>query len=122
MVSFFVIIFFIVSLFYVFIGKYNIEEKYDLIDIANKTTTRIRGQYIDIVYNGESVRIIKEDGKCWYYKEADDKKKELKCESVFKVGDREFKIIRTNKRDSFFILIPLITTVLTILALFFKQI
>ena len=119
MLLFGVIIFFIVSLFYVFISKYNIKKEYALKDIDNNTITRIRGNYIDITYNGESVRIIKEDGKSWYYKKADDKK-ELKNESVFKVGDREFVIVSTEKRDGRFILIPLTITMITISALLYQ--
>lgn len=119
MVLLFVIIFLIVTILYVYISKYNMKEEYKIRDIANNTITRIRGNYIDITCNEETVRIVKEDGNKWYYKKADEKR-ELDYESVFQVDDREFELFRTEKRNGIYILIPLSITMLTILALFLQ--
>lgn len=88
-------------------------------DISSNTITRIRGNYIEITYNGINMRISKNAENCWCYKNADTMQK-LENESIFKVGDKEFKIIQTEKRDGNFIIIPLITTLITISVILFQ--
>lgn len=114
-----IIIISIVSLFYVYISKYNVKEKYELKDTVENSITKIRGSYVDVTYNGENVHIFKDDNKEWHCKTSNGIKK-LEYGVAFYIGDRGFEIICRKKRDGVFVLLPLLATVVTILWLAYQ--
>lgn len=116
MLIFLFIIIFIIVLFYLYICMNYRKEVWELKDVVNNTSTRIRGDYVDITCNGVTERIAKGDEGGWYRING-NKKSELPYESVFPIAGREFVLVRTEKGNGFLVLIPLIITMITIMAL-----
>lgn len=108
----------IVLLFYLLIRKYYIKEQFILEDKGSNRKIRVFGNYIKISCDGENALISKDAENKWYFQLNDEEEKGLKYEELIKVGNKEFKFAKREKKGGFFVLLPLIITALTIWILF----
>ncbi len=104
------------------ISKDYISKQYWLKDITadnNIKPIKIRGSYIDIKSTKEHVHIYQESDNTWSYTLNNDENPcKIKDNETIPVGNKKFKIIVTEKRGGFSVLLPLIITLITTLVLF----
>lgn len=113
--------------FYSMISKYYISKQYILKEMGDnsKRMTKIRGNYIDIIYNEMQIHIEKkEDGKWYSQKSMETIQKmtetELKINEPFNIEDKSFMITEKEIKGGVSVLLPLITTVISVLSLFLQ--
>lgn len=112
------VIFLIGCFFYLSVSKYYTNKQYILMEVdGDNKKIKIRGNYIDITYGGEHVRIEKklEDKWCYINNEGE---KSLKNGETFQIGNKKFKIKTKETKGGFWALFPLIITLATICLLY----
>lgn len=112
----------ITILFNIIISRYHISTKYIIYVIEGnnrKRLTSIRGNFIDISYDEERVRIYKADG-IWYCQRGDNKNEALDYNKSFFIGSKEFALSQEEKQGGFWVSIPLIISALTVIILFYQ--
>lgn len=109
--------FLIVVAFYMVMSRYETRTTYSVKDVESGKITKIKGSCLDIKYGGKSVHVSMEDDGCYYTTDESEKRK-LEDGSVFSVGDKEFQLKVTKHGTGLFVLIPLLLTVATMMALF----
>lgn len=103
------------------IGKYYVREKYILTSITDNKKIRIRGNYINIICDDANIRIDKENENEWYYKINNDQKILLEDGQLIDVGKNKFLISKKEVNGGFFVLLPIIISVITIVVLFLQN-